>query len=83
MDVLNNVSIAELSFNVVRGMKPQCNIECTQNPATDNTTFIVTHDRSGMELTVGIDVRHERATPFGVTMRWGKVPEAHTLWTGI
>ena len=55
-DVLNNVSIAELSFNVVKGMKPQCNIECTQNPAIDNTTFIVTHDRSGMELTVGIDV---------------------------
>ncbi len=55
-DVLNNVSIAELSFNVVKGMKPQCNIECTQNPAADNTTFIITHDRSGMEITVGIDI---------------------------
>ena len=55
-DMLNNVSIAQLSFSVVKGLKPQCTIECTQNPATDNTSFIITHDRSGMELNVGIDV---------------------------
>ena len=55
-DVLNNVSIAELTFNVVHGIKPQCSVECTKNPATVNTTFIVSHDRSGSELTVGIDV---------------------------
>ncbi len=55
-DVLNNVSIAELDFNVVKGLKPQCSIDCTKNPATESTTFIITHDRNGSELTVGIDV---------------------------
>ena len=54
--MLNNVSIAELDFNVVKGLKPQCSIDCTKNPATESTTFIVTHDRNGSELTVGIDV---------------------------
>lgn len=55
-DVLNNVSIAELQFNVVKGLKPSCRIDCTNNPAIDNTTFIISHDRSGGEVTVGIDV---------------------------
>lgn len=55
-DVLNNVSTAELQFSVVKGLKPSCTIDCTNNPATDNTTFIISHDRSGGEVAVGIDV---------------------------
>lgn len=55
-DVLNNVSTAELQFNVVKGLKPSCSVSCTKNPATDNTTFIISHDRSGGDVTVGIDL---------------------------
>ena len=56
-DVLNNSSLAELKFNVVKGLSPQCfNVECTRNPATTSTTFIVSHDRAGSNLDVVLQV---------------------------
>ena len=56
-DVLNNSSKAELKFNVVKGLTPQCfNLECTRNPATTSTTFIVSHDRAGSNLNVVLQV---------------------------
>ena len=56
-DVLNNSSTAELQFNVVRGLQPDIlSIDCTKNPATTGTTFIVTHDRTGSQVDVEIDI---------------------------
>ena len=55
-DILNNYSTAELTFNVVTGQKPSFSIGCTDNPASESTTFIISHDRSGAELGVIIDV---------------------------
>lgn len=55
-DILNNYSTAELTFNVVTGQKPSFSIGCTNNPARESTTFIISHDRSGAELGVIIDV---------------------------
>ena len=56
-DVLNNSSQAELKFNVVKGLSPQCfSVECTRNPATTSTTFIVSHDRAGSNLDVVLQV---------------------------
>ena len=56
-DVLNNSSKAELKFNVVKNLSPQCfNVECTRNPATTSTTFIVSHDRAGSNLDVVLQV---------------------------
>ena len=55
-DILNNYSTAELTFNVVTGQKPSFSIGCTNNPARESTTFIISHDRSGSELGVIIDV---------------------------
>lgn len=55
-DILNNYSTAELTFNVVTGQKPSFSIGCTNNPAREQTTFIISHDRSGAELGVIIDV---------------------------
>jgi hypothetical protein len=56
-DVLNNSSTSELVFNVVKGYESnQFNVVCTKNPATENTSFIITHDRMGGELTVTLDV---------------------------
>ena len=56
-DVMNNSSTAELRFNVVEGLAPNIySVDCTKNPATTGTTFIITHDRSGSNLDVEIEV---------------------------
>ncbi len=56
-DILNNSSTAELTFNVVSGLKPDyLSVGCTSNPATTSTTFIINHDRAGSNLDVEIDV---------------------------
>ena len=56
-DVLNNSSVAELTFNVVRGLTPrQFSVECTKNPATDYTSFVINHDRTGSQMDVALEV---------------------------
>ena len=56
-DVLNNSSVAELTFNVVRSLQPNCfSVECTRNPATTSTSFIINHDRTGSEMDVELEV---------------------------
>ena len=56
-DILNNSSTAELSFNVVEGLRPTLySVSCTKNPATTSTTFIINHDRTGSEMDVEIDI---------------------------
>jgi hypothetical protein len=56
-DVLNNATTTELAFNVVRALQPNCfSVSCTKNPATTETTFIVSHDRTGSQLEVELEV---------------------------
>ncbi len=56
-DVYNNPSTTELTFTVVKGLKPNLfSISCTNNPAHTSTTFIVNHDRMGSNVNVAIDV---------------------------
>lgn len=55
-DILNNATTAELRFNVVRSLKPSFTISCTDNPASSSTTFIISHDRSGSQLDVTVEV---------------------------
>ena len=56
-DVLNNSSMAELTFNVVKGLTPQCfSVDCTRNPATTSTSFIVSHDRAGSNINVVLQI---------------------------
>lgn len=56
-DVYNNPSTTELTFTVVKGLKPNLfSISCTNNPARTSTTFIVNHDRMGSNVNVAIDV---------------------------
>ena len=56
-DVYNNPSTTELTFTVVKGLKPNLfSISCTNNPAHTSTTFIVNHDRIGSNVNVAIDV---------------------------
>ncbi|MBR1415801.1 MAG: type IX secretion system sortase PorU [Prevotella sp.] len=56
-DVLNNSSVAELKFNVVAALQPNCfSVECTKNPATTSTSFIINHDRTGSQMDVELEV---------------------------
>ena len=56
-DVLNNSSTTELTFNVVKSLEPYLvDIDCSPNPATQKTTFRITHDRVDSELDVILDV---------------------------
>ena len=56
-DVLNNSSVAELRFNVVRALQPNCfSVECTRNPATTTTSFVINHDRTGSQMDVELEI---------------------------
>jgi hypothetical protein len=56
-DVLNNSSTTELDFEVAKGEKPNCiDLTCVRNSATNVATFIITHDRTGCELNVQLDI---------------------------
>jgi len=56
-DMFNNSSIAELKFQVVKGLTPLCfGVACTRNPATSSTSFIVSHDRTGSEMDIRLEV---------------------------
>lgn len=56
-DILNNSSTTSLTFNVVKALSPQLfSVDVTENPATTNTTFIITHDRTGSDLDVTIEL---------------------------
>lgn len=56
-DVLNNSSTVELTFNVVEGLTPDLvSVDCTKNPATSSTSFLIVHDRAGSSMDVRIEV---------------------------
>lgn len=56
-DILNNCTTSTLNFNVVKGLSPRIfSISCTENPARETTTFIVSHNRYGQNVDLIIDV---------------------------
>lgn len=55
-DIQNNMSEAQLRFNVTKGLKPSFSISCTDNPASSSTTFVISHDRAGSTLDVTVEV---------------------------
>ena len=56
-DILNNSTTTELLFEVSEDAgSGEFNVTCTQNPASTNTQFMITHDRPGSELKVTLDV---------------------------
>lgn len=56
-DTYNNASTTELSFNVVKALKPNFfSVSVTDNPASESTTFIINHDRTGSELDVELQI---------------------------
>lgn len=56
-DILNNPSVATLAFEVRKGLEPKLiNVNLAKNPVRDEAKFIITHDRTGAEITVEIEV---------------------------
>lgn len=56
-DVYNNMSERTVSFNVVKGLKPDIyQVYSTNNPARYETTFYVKHNRPDAVLTMGVEV---------------------------
>jgi len=56
-DILNNSNTAVLNFNVVKGLQPTLlDVSVTNNPARTSTTFIITHDRSGSDLDIDLEI---------------------------
>lgn len=56
-DILNNSTTTELLFEVSEDAGAgEFNVTCTQNPASTDTQFVITHDRPGSELKVTLDV---------------------------
>ncbi|MCR5077118.1 MAG: type IX secretion system sortase PorU [Prevotella sp.] len=56
-DILNNASTVTLHFNVIKGLAPEISsISATENPARTQTTFIVTHNYIGSDVTAEIEV---------------------------
>lgn len=56
-DVFNNSSTAVLDFNVVKSLEPKIfSVTCTKNPATTETTFIISHDRTESNVNVVLEV---------------------------
>ena len=56
-DVMNNSSTKEVTFEVVKGLRPQLtNVWCTNSNANQSTTFVITHNRPSTELTVTMEV---------------------------
>ena len=56
-DLLNNSSTKTLEFEVVRGLRPGLfSVICTQSPARESTTFVLSHNRPGSTLAVRMSV---------------------------
>ncbi len=55
-DILNNSSTVELAFEVTEHAETEFNVTCTHNPAQSSTQFVITHNRTGSEVNVTLDV---------------------------
>lgn len=55
-DIKNNSTTAYLGFNVVEGLKPVLSVTPTENPAKENTIFVIEHDRPGDNVSMIIKV---------------------------
>lgn len=96
-DVFNNSSTATLDFNVVKSLEPQIlSVSCTANPATTNTTFIVSHDRVGTNVILSLDImdmsgrilwnhkENSLSSTGSSTIDWDlTVDDGHSLQTGV
>ncbi len=56
-NIMNNSTTKTLEFEVVKGLRPDLfSVSCTNSPARESTTFILSHNRPDSELDVRIAV---------------------------
>ena len=55
-DVMNNSSTAELEFEVVKGLEPNCLNVATKRNGAGGITFVIQHDRAGCQIEVQLDI---------------------------
>ena len=55
-DIFNNSSTVEMAFEVTEDAGTEFNVTCTNNPANSSTQFVITHNRTGSEINVTLDV---------------------------
>lgn len=56
-DTMNNMSEAQLNFNVVNGLNPDVyDVELVENPVTSIAKFRIIHNRTGCSLDVKLDI---------------------------
>lgn len=56
-DLQNNSSVQTLEFEVVSGLRPKLlSVVCTQSPARESTSFILSHNRPQSQLAVRMSV---------------------------
>lgn len=56
-DIQNNRSSSRLDFVVSHRLRPDIvSVACTNNPATESTTFIIQHNRAGSTVDVVLDI---------------------------
>ena len=56
-NIMNKSTTKSLEFEVVKGLRPELfSISCTNSPARESTTFILSHNRPDSELDVRIAV---------------------------
>ncbi|MDR1004158.1 MAG: hypothetical protein LBL97_04020, partial [Prevotellaceae bacterium] len=56
-NLLNHSNTETLDFEVVRGLRPHLfSVTCTESPARESTTFLLTHDRAESLLTIRLTV---------------------------
>ena len=96
-DIQNNPSIVTLQFKVIKGLAPEIySVNASKNPATTETTFIVTHNYIGSDVDIDIEVfdmsgrllwhRSETGVASGnaITTNWDlTVENAGRLQTGV
>ena len=96
-DIQNNPSTVTLQFKVVKGLAPEIySVNASKNPATTETTFIVTHNYIGSDVDIDIEVfdmsgrllwhRSETAVASGnaITANWDlSVESGARLKTGV
>lgn len=56
-DTAGNSAAATIDFNAVAGLQPKIyDVKCNPNPASEQASFYITHDRPDRQLTVTIEV---------------------------
>lgn len=83
-DTAGNSAASTIDFNAVAGLQPKIyDVKCNPNPASEQASFYITHDRPDRQLTVTIEVFSLMGAPVWqstVTGRSDMMMSAPVVW---